>query len=150
MSASECPPPPNFPVAARPSPFYHAGALCGMDGETIRRLEAVALARAELLGKPREKWTDDDNARFGREVDSMPGEFRVFAYQRRFMRNKNNQALAKSNGLDMRTGLRMVYTGGEKTMRYLGHPASPLRNPNPGLEGHAYGVDILDAVITPS
>lgn len=61
----------------------------------------------------------------------MPGEFRAFAYRRSAMRNADNQKLAKSYGLEAGTDLCIVFTGGEKIMRYLDRPASSLCAPPP-------------------
>lgn len=122
----------------------------GMDVETIRKLDDVVFARAGVLGKLPATWSEGEDRQIDAELEMMPGEYRAVKDWRGATRDNANQKLAESYGLDTWTMTRITTTGGEKIMKYLGHPASPLRDPNPGLEGYTYGVDVLDAVITPS
>ena len=50
----------------------------------------------------------------------------------------------------METAIRITITGNDRYELRFGHPESPLRNPTSGVLDNTYGVEISDAMITPS
>lgn len=121
-----------------------------MDAEIVRKLDDVVLARAGVLGKRPDAWSEEDARRVGMELDRMPGEYRVIKDWRGAARDKWNRENAASHGLDAETAIRITVTGNDGHELRFGHPESPLRGPNSGIPDSTYGVEISDAMITPS
>lgn len=121
-----------------------------MERRTAYKIYDVVLARIGLKDKPGEQWTDEEESRFVREIESMPGEFRVFHSWNKATSDGENKKIAGHHGMDVGTLIRLSATGNTMYMRNVGRPESDLAKPNPGIPGNTFGIAIIRNEITPS
>lgn len=119
-----------------------------MDKETKNALNRVVLDRSGLRGK--KTWTDSEAARFNRELEKMPGEFRELIRQEAAVTSDTNLLISKKCGIPIEIMMRMIYAGNEPYLRHRVHSESDLAKPVPGIPGNTFGVEMVYSSITPT
>lgn len=120
-----------------------------MDKATAWKLWDVTAARAGLLGKDENKWTDEDRERFDIQFEMMPGEFRAWMLHHWFVTDPDNLELAKTRRIDIEEAYRMYAVGSDYIAESIGLPESPLARTIPEAPGNTFALGIADKYITP-
>ena len=123
--------------------------MAEMDKATAWKLWDITAARAGLLGKDENKWTDDDRERFDVQFEMMPGEFRAWMLHHWYVTDPENIDIAKERGIGIEEMYRMSMTGSDYIAAHNGLPESPLARTIPEAPGNTYAMGIADKYITP-